>query len=111
NFESIFALFREASISDRRALHPESDWLWLWTERGGPAVVLTLAGIVVIIRRVLPLQEGTNQRYRLATLIAALLFAVHGIVDVAGHRVGSAFAGGFLLGLSMHHPLCLKIPQ
>jgi O-antigen ligase/tetratricopeptide (TPR) repeat protein len=111
NFESIFALFREASISDRRALHPESDWLWLWTELGWPAVVLTFAGIVVIIRRVFPLQEGTNQRYRLATLIAALLFAVHGIIDVSGHRVGSAFAGVFLLGLSLHQPLCLKRSQ
>src|SRR5207253_1016944 len=42
------------------------------------------------------------------TLIAALLFAIHGVVDVSGHRVGSAFAGIFLLGLSLHRPLCLK---
>src|SRR5436190_5833799 len=27
NFESIFAIFRDASLSDPRALHPESDWL------------------------------------------------------------------------------------
>src|SRR5258707_6775479 len=32
NFESIFAIFRDASLGDPRALHPESDWLWLWTE-------------------------------------------------------------------------------
>jgi O-antigen ligase len=73
NFESIFAVFREASLSDPRALHPESDWLWLWTEVAWPAVVLTVLGIALLVSRVFPLQTGTDKRYRLAALIAALL--------------------------------------
>ena len=108
NFEGVFAIFRDASLSDRRALHPESDWLWLWTEAGWLAVLVALAALVLIIRRVFPLREGTNQRYRLASLIAILLFAIHGIVDVSGHRVGTAFAAAFLLGLSLHRPFSLK---
>jgi len=108
NFESIFAIFRGASLSDQRALHPESDWLWLWTELGWPAVVLAIVGIVLLVRRVLPLRVGTNQGYRLAALIAALLFAIHGIVDVSGHQVGTVFAAVFLLGCSLHRPLSLK---
>jgi O-Antigen ligase len=108
NFESIFAIFRDASLSVRPALHPESDWLWLWTELGWPAVVLTIVGIALLVSRVFPLRVGTNQGYRLATLIAALLFAIRGIVDVSGHRMGTAFAAVFLLGLSLHRPLCLK---
>jgi hypothetical protein len=108
NFESIFAIFRNASLSDPRALHPESDWLWLWTELGWPAVVLTIVGIALLVNRVFPLREGTNQGYRLAALVAALLFAIQGIVDVSGHRVGTAFAAVFLLGLSAHRPLSLK---
>jgi hypothetical protein len=111
NFESIFAIFRDASLSDRPALHPESDWLWLWTELGWPAVVITIVGIALLVSRVFPLREGTNQGYRLATLIAALLFAIHGIVGVSGHRVGTAFAAVFLLGLSLHRPLSLKTSQ
>ena len=111
NFESIFAIFRDASLGDPRALHPESDWLWLWTELGWPAVVLTIVGIAMFVSRVFPLRVGTNQGYRLATLIAALLFAIHGIVDVSGHQVGTAFAAIFLLGLSLHRPLCLKRSQ
>jgi len=111
NFESIFAIFRDASLSDRRALHPESDWLWLWTELGWLAVVLTIAGIALLVSRVFPLREGTNQGYRLAAFIAALLFAIHGIVDVSGHRVGTAFAAVFLLGLARHRPLSLKTSQ
>jgi O-antigen ligase/tetratricopeptide (TPR) repeat protein len=111
NFESIFAIFRDASLSDQRALHPESDWLWLWAELGWPAVVLTLIGIALLVGRVFPLREGTNQRYRLATLIAALLFALRGIVEVSGHRVGTAFAAVFLLGLSQPRPLSVKTSQ
>ena len=71
-------------------------------------VVLTIVGITLLVSRVFPLRVGTNQGYRLATLIAALLFAIHGIVDVSGHRVGTAFAAVFLLGLSLHRPLSLK---
>jgi O-antigen ligase len=108
NFESIFAIFRGVSLSAPRAFHPESDWLWLWTELGWPAVALTIVGIALLVSRVFPLREGTNQRYRLAALIAALLFALHGIVDVSGHGVGTAFAAVFLLGLSQHRPLSLK---
>ena len=111
NFESIFAIFRDASLGDPRALHPESDWLWLWTELGWPAVVLTIVGIAMFVSRVFPLRVGTNQGYRLATLIAALLFAIDGIVDVSGHQVGTAFAAIFLLGLSLHRPLSLKRNQ
>ena len=108
NFEDVFAIFRAASYSDRRAIHPESDWLWLWTELGWVALVLVIVGLVLVIRRVFPLREGTNQRYRLATLIAAILFALHGLVDVSGHRVGTSFAAMFLLGLSLHRPHSFK---
>src|SRR6266705_2467677 len=111
NFESIFAIFRDGSLSNQRAMHPESDWLWLWAELGWPAVVLILIGIALFFSRVFPLREGTNQLYRLAALIAALLFAIHGIVDVSGHRVGTAFAAIFVLGLSLHRPLSLKTSQ
>src|SRR5262249_17726984 len=89
NIESIFAIFRDASLSDSRILHPESDWLWLWAEAGWPAVVLTILGIALLVSRVFPLRTGTNQRYRLAALIAAILFAIRGIVDVSGHQVGT----------------------
>ncbi len=108
NFEDVFAIFRAASYSDRRAIHPESDWLWIWTELGWVAVVLVVVGLFFIIRKVFPLREGTNQRYRLATLIAAILFALHGLVDVSGHRVGTMFAATFLLGLSLHRPHSFK---
>ena len=108
NFESVFATFRAASFSEQRALHPESDWLWMWSELGWVAIVLVIVACVMIGRKIFPLREGTNQRYRLATLIAAILFAVHGLVDVSGHRAGTMFAAIFLFGLSIHRPFSCR---
>ena len=105
NFESVFALFRDASRGVTRSLHPESDWLWLWTEMGWPAVVLLLAAAFVFVRRAFPLREGTNQRLRYAALVGALLFALHGCVDVAGHRLGTFLAGFLLVGLAQFRPV------
>jgi tetratricopeptide (TPR) repeat protein len=108
NFDEVFAVFRDVSLTSARTIHPESDWFWLWTEAGWPAVVLTIAGIVLFVWRVFPLREGTNQRFRVAALIAALLFALHGMVDVSGHRVGTAFAALFLFGLAVRRPAELR---
>jgi hypothetical protein len=108
NFEPIFTVFRDASLSDPRGLYPESDWLWLWTEVGWVVVVLTILGIALFIARVFPLRVGTNGRYRLAALIGVVIFAIRGFVDVSGHQVGTAFAAMFLLGLTLHRPLSLK---
>jgi tetratricopeptide (TPR) repeat protein len=105
NFDEVFAVFRDASLNTARTIHPESDWFWLCVEAGWPAVVLTIAGIIFFLWRVFPLREGTNQRFRVAALIAALLFAAHGIVDVSGHRIGTAFTALFLLGLAVRRPL------
>jgi tetratricopeptide (TPR) repeat protein len=104
NFDEVFAVFRDASLTTARTIHPESDWFWFAVEVGWPSIVLTLIGIALFVRRVFPLREGTNQRFRVAALIAALLFALHGVVDVSAHRVGTAFAALFLLGLAVRRP-------
>ena len=108
NFDGVFALFRDASLTGAPTIHPESDWFWLWAEVGWPVIVLALAGLAILVRRVFPLQEGTNQRFRLAALIAAVLFALHGLVDVSGHRVGTAFSGIFFLGMALRRPAQLR---
>jgi len=104
NFDGVFAVFRDASLTGARTIHPESDWFWLWVEVGWPVVLFAIAGIALLVRRVFPLQEGTNQRFRLAAGIAAVLFVFHGLVDVSGHRVGTAFSGIFLLGMALRRP-------
>jgi O-antigen ligase len=108
NFEPVFATFRDASLGQSKALHPESDWLWIWSEMGWPSVALIVGGAALLLWRVFPMSEGTNQRFRLAALLGALLFGIHGIVDVSAHRVGSAYAGLLLLGLALRRPLELR---
>ncbi len=108
NFEGIFAISRVASVADTRSFHPESDWLWIWSELGWPAIALLLIGVVLLVRQVFPLKEGTNQRLRLAALVAAIFFGLHGFIDVSAHRVGTAFAGVFLLGLSLYRPFAFR---
>ena len=101
NFDSLFALFRSASASETRVIHPESDWLWLWSEMGWPAVLLAGAGIALLARRVFPLTRGTNRRLRAAALAAALAATLHGIVDVSGHRLGSMLTALFIFSLAL----------
>jgi O-antigen ligase len=108
NFQPVFAVFRQASSGQNRALHPESDWLWLAAEIGWPGVILIVVGVALLVRRLFPLAEATNMRLRLAAFVGALLFASHGLVDVSGHRVGSAYAGLLLLGLALRRPFAAK---
>ena len=108
NFDGVFAMFRDASLSGSRTIHPESDWFWLCVEAGWPVVLLVIAGIVMLVGRVFPLQEGTNQRFRLAALVAAILFVLHGVVDVSGHRVGTVFTGIFFIGMALRRPAELR---
>ncbi len=104
NFESVFALFRNVSRGVTRSLHPESDWLWLWSEMGWAAVAMVLIAGALFVRRAFPMKEGSNQRLRYAALVGAVLFALHGLVDVSAHRFGTFLAGTFLLGLSQFRP-------
>ncbi len=105
NFEPVFALYRDISAGVTRSLHPESDWLWLWSELGWPAVAVVLAAVALFVRRVFPLREGTNQRIRFTALVGGLLFLLHGGVDVSAHRFGTFLAGTFLLGLAQNRPV------
>ena len=111
NFASVFAIFRDLSHGNTPASHPQSDWLWVWAEMGLLALPLILIGAVLLTRQVWPLQVGTNQRFRLAALIGALMFALHGFIDVSAHQVGTAYSAMFLLGLSLHRPTQLRISK
>ena len=101
NFESLFPLFRSASASDSRILHPESDWLWLCSEMGWPAFLMVLTGLALLAKQVFPLKRATNRRLRAAALAAALATAIHGVVDVSGHRLGTLLPALFILGLAL----------
>lgn len=139
NFEAVFALYRDSSKIMARALHPESDWLWLIAEMGWLAPLLVLALVGPQLRNPFSARRGTNDQERVsdresaksgtglahsptsaiplrrlggsaslhaeesaitsAAMIGGMLFLLHGLVDVSGHRLGSALPGILLLAL------------
>ena len=98
NFEPVFAMARKKSATQSRALHPESDWLWAAVEMGWPAVALLLGGFFFGLKRCFPL----DQKLRLAAAVCAVAFALHGLVDVSGHRAGAVWPALFLFGVAMN---------
>jgi hypothetical protein len=65
NFAAVFPLYRERSTDVfSRALHPESDWLWLWAEMGWPSVVAVAVGLGLLVRRLRPWQLLTGGEAR-----------------------------------------------
>ena len=73
NFHSVFGIFRKESLAELTVLHPESDWLWLWSEAGLPAVALVVLAAALLFPRLLPMEKGTNQRLRLAALMGVVM--------------------------------------
>ncbi len=97
NFEPLFAMAREKSAGQGRAVHPESDWLWAAVELGWPAVALLLGGLLYGLKRCLPLDDSR----RSAAAVCAVAFALHGLVDVSGHRAGAVWPALFLFSIAL----------
>jgi hypothetical protein len=104
NFEPLFASTQRESANGKRAIHPESDWLWAACELGWFAPLLFLAGIAWWLRRCLPFKHQTGESLRRAATVGALLFLLHGLVDVSGHRLASLGVGILLAGLALPRP-------
>jgi tetratricopeptide (TPR) repeat protein len=101
NFEPIFAFSQVDSINGNRAIHPESDWLWLACEMGWLAPLIVLVGIAWWIDRCFPLESRPGESMRCAFIIAVLVFLLHGIFDVGGHRTGSLWVGLLVASLAL----------
>jgi O-antigen ligase/tetratricopeptide (TPR) repeat protein len=101
NFAPVFAMARQASADQNRAIHPESDWLWVAVEMGWPASVLFAVAFLLWLRECLPLSRGSDRALRSAAMVCGVAFAFHSFADVSGHRPGSAWPALFLAGLAM----------
>ena len=101
NFSAVFALFRLRSAVALRAIHPESDWLWMGGELGWGSLALVLAGLALLARRMWPPRRGPDRPLRAAAAVAVGLVALHGCVDVSAHRLGTAMCACLLAGLAL----------
>jgi tetratricopeptide (TPR) repeat protein len=102
NFRSLFSSQRHYFISPAEAIHPESDWLWIAVEMGVLAPMLLMVAIAIWIRSCFPFNPGTLRGTRLAAMICGCLFAIHGLVDVSGHRIGALWPALFLASIAIN---------
>jgi hypothetical protein len=89
NFEGVFNFYREASVSSSRALHPDSDLVWLACE-GGMVSILGVVGLLVWwLWGLFPFRNEQDRTARLAAATGVGLFLFHSVFDVSGHRLGT----------------------
>jgi O-antigen ligase len=98
NFAATFPQFSAVIPTDRQIIHPESDWLWWFTELGMAGVVLCgllALGLWAATRQ----QRRQTDRYRKLAALGLALCAAHSFVDVSLHRMGILLLAGLLFGL------------
>lgn len=103
NFEPLFTIAQHpGALSSFYFLHPESDWLWLLIEMGWPALLIALLLLGLLFAKTFPFGRESGWRFRAATASAGLLLALHGLMDVSGHRLGSVLPSLLAFGMAMH---------
>ena len=101
NFYYAMPRFRERTIeTPSKAYHPESDVWWLTAEFGVPALLLGGVGAFLLFLRAGPRKNPEGWVSRSAAAAAVLAFLLHGLVDVPGHRPGTAWPFLLMAGLA-----------
>lgn len=101
NFEPMFALHRDASRKENRAIHPENDWLWLAIEMGWLLPASFLVALAFWVRRSFRPFSKWGSTVELAAFIYGLGFLVHGLIDVSGHRLGALWPALFVMSTTV----------
>ena len=91
SFSVVFPQYREASANYLPILHPQSDFLWLASEGGFLAIGFLALFLTGYAFRCRGITEGGSANYRLFALSAVIIFLLHGLVDVPGHRPGTVY--------------------
>jgi hypothetical protein len=108
-FRMVFPQYRNASVSETPAAHPESDWLMLAAEAGIPATACVLALAWLLAGRLPPLKDHPYWPVRWGFVAAVAAAALHGLVDVPAHRVSLGWWMLILAGLGLQ-PGRVKTP-
>lgn len=102
SFEGVFPFYQEVWMDNTIVIHPESSWLQWLVEMGALplAGILCVAGAgVVVFLRGLGGFGVAERALRVAAACAVTVMAVHSLVDVPGHRWGSALIALTALGV------------
>ena len=91
NFSVVFPHYRDLSRNAQHAVHPESDLFWLGAEGGLIAVLFLGIFLVSYFRRCRSSGTGRSGAYRMIALTGVIMFLIHGLFDVSGHRPGTVY--------------------
>lgn len=116
NFEPAFAMTRDSFDVNSRAIHPESDWLWLTAECGIPCIMLAIIVLVTLINQFGPWgsRRGaarSDRKMRLATAVGTLMLPLQGLADTPLHAFGMATLAAVLAGLGCAPPTSIRRPH
>ena len=100
-FAYSFTHYRRASLSEGAPIHPESDWLMLVAEAGGPALACVVALAWLTSRRLAGLATHFYWPLRWGFIAAAGSAVLHGVVDVPIHRIALGWWVMVLVGLGL----------
>jgi|GEM_PF-359156 len=100
-FEAVFPQYRDVSRNFQRAVHPESDLFWLAAEGGLLAVGFFGLLLVTYFYKCRTSGSGRSGAFRMIALTGVVLFLVHGLFDVSGHRPGTAYFAVLFVALAL----------
>ena len=107
-FEFIFPFYQKESTAyseraaNSKALHPESNWLDLFSQAG----LLSTLIVLMIVLPLLILTLFKNRRSRswllcLSCILSIFCVLLHGVVDVPGQKFGIILSGILLVGVTL----------
>jgi len=101
NFASVFPQYRDSSANFQRVVHPESDLLWLLGEAGLIGKLLLIGFLIAYFLNCRGLGKGRSGNYRLVAMAPVVIFLLHGLFDVSGHRPGTVYFAILLAALAL----------
>ncbi|MBC2593983.1 O-antigen ligase family protein [Ruficoccus amylovorans] len=100
NFGGVFPQYRDKAMIFQSIIHPESDWMWVFSEMGFPGLIALLAALIFLMGRLFPFGEDRTAPFRAAAAVALLIFILHSLIDVPGHRFGTFLLAALLYRLA-----------
>lgn len=103
-YAAVFPQFRERSMvnNDADVTHPESDWLWVASESGVPAVLCLLSlTLIVALTGWRAARAGRSRAVRISCWAAGTCFALQSFIDIGGHRAPLAWTAAWLFALAL----------
>lgn len=86
HFQYVFPQYYKYFDTEYIAIHPESDWLWLWTELGVLGIASSLLGLVALSERMKLMRLKRHRSAHIIASVSLLIMIIHSLVDVPLHR-------------------------